>query len=201
MKKIIFTDLDGTLTLRDTYHIFIFHNLTLMMILKNYIGIIMMGLKYIFGFMSKEEVKRSSFKMFFSNYNTKKDIGNFISKIPWNHKIKNIVDAKKNEGYKVMLVSASPDVYLPYICEYLGYDGFLATKTLKDGDNLTGFFDGAVCNHEEKTRRIKEYLGDNKPKHTLSYGNSLGDYPMLAFCDESYFVKKSDIKKFDALNL
>jgi len=197
MNKIIFTDLDGTLTLRDTYHIFIFHNLTLMMILKNYIGITMMGFKYIFGFMSKEEVKRSSFRMFFSDYNTKKDIGNFISKIPWNHKIKNIVDAKKNEGYKVILVSASPDVYLPYICEHLGYDGFLATKTLKDGDNLTGLFDGAVCNHKEKTRRIKEYLGDSKPKHTLSYGNSLGDYPMLSFCDESYFVKKSDIKKFD----
>jgi HAD superfamily phosphoserine phosphatase-like hydrolase len=167
-----------------------------MLVLKNSIGLMSMGLKYIFGLMSKEAVKRTSFKMFFSNYNTKKDIKNFVDKIPWNNKIKDIVDAKKREGYKVILVSASPDVYLPYICDYLGYDGFLATKTLRDGDNLAGLFDGAVCNHEEKTRRIKEYLGDNEPSHTLSYGNSVGDYPMLRFCDESYFVKKSDIKKF-----
>jgi len=198
MNKIIFTDLDGTLTLRDTYHIFIFHNLTLMIVLKNSIGLIVMGLKYIFGLMSKELVKRTSFEMFFSNYNTKKDMGNFVDKIPWNKKIKDIIDTKKKEGYKVILVSASPDVYLPYICNYLGYDGFLATKTLRDGDNLTGLFDGEVCNYEEKTRRIKEYLGENKPSHTLSYGNSTGDYPMLQFCDESYFVKKSDIKKFDS---
>lgn len=196
MNKIIFTDLDGTLTLRDTYHIFIFHNLTPIIVLKNSIGLINMGLKYIFGFMSKELVKRSSFKMFFSNYDTQKDIGNFVEKVPWNRKIKEIVDAKRREGYKVILVSASPDVYLPYICDYLGYDGFLATKTLRDGDKLTGLFDGEVCNHEEKTRRIQEYLGDYKPEHTISYGNSTGDYPMLAFCDESYFVKKSDIKRF-----
>ena len=199
MNKIIFTDLDGTLTLRDTYHIFIFHNLTLITILKNSIGLIIMGLKYIFGFISKESVKRTSFEMFFSNYNTQKDIENFVDKIPWNKTIKDIVDSKKREGYKIILVSASPDVYLPYICDYLGYDGFLATKTLRDGDVLTGIFDGSVCNYEEKTRRIKEYLGDNKPSHTLSYGNSTGDYPMLRFCDESYFVKKSNIKKFDCL--
>ncbi len=196
MNKIIFTDLDGTLTLRDTYHIFIFHNLTFVSVFKNSFALIKLALGYISGITSKESVKRKSFKMFFTDYDTKKDMGNFVDKIPWNHKVKDIVDTKKRDGYKVILVSASPDVYLPHICEYLGYDGFLATKTIRDKDNLAGLFDGKVCNYEEKTRRIKEYLGDTKPSHTLSYGNSIGDYPMLKFCDESYFVKKSNIKMF-----
>ena len=198
MNKIIFTDLDGTLTLRDSYHIFIFHNLTLKLILKNSFALVKLAFGYIFGITNKESVKRKSFEMFFTNYDTKKDIGNFVEKIPWNHKIKDIVDTKKRDGYKVILVSASPDVYLPYICDFLGYDGFLATKTIRDKDKLTGLFDGLVCNYEEKTDRIKEYLGENKPSHTISYGNSIGDYPMLKFCDESYFVKKSNIKKFDS---
>lgn len=197
MQKIIFTDLDGTLTLRDTYHIFIFHNLTLNAVVKNSFGLTMMALKYIFGIWNKERVKRASFKMFYTDYNTQKDIGNFISKIPWNTPVKDIIDSKQKEGYKIILVSASPDVYLPYICNYLGYDGFLATKTSRDGDILDGTFDGAVCNFEEKTRRIEEFLDGASPKHTLSYGNSKGDYPMLRFCDESYFVQKANIKKFN----
>ena len=196
MNKIIFTDLDGTLTLRDTYHIFIFHNLTLPNVVKNAKGLTKMAFKYLTGSMTKEEVKRSSFKMFFSDYDTQKDIKNFVSKIPWNKTVVDMVNKKKKEGYKVILVSASPDVYLPHICEYLECDGFLATKTFKDENRLTGLFDGEVCNFEEKTRRIKEYLGNTQTSHTLSYGNSRGDHEMLRFCDEAYFVTKSDVQKF-----
>ena len=193
MQKIIFTDLDGTLTLRDTYHIFIFQNLSFSLVMKHSIGLIRLALGYIFGFTSKETVKRTTFKMFFNNFNTKSDISKFLTYIPWNNPVREIVDAKQKEGYKVILVSASPDVYLPAICNYLGYDGFLATKTLRDGDTLLGEFDGKICNFDEKTRRIKEYLGEEKLEYTLSFGNSKGDFDMLNFCDESYFVKKGRI--------
>ena len=195
-QKIIFTDLDGTLTLRDSYHIFIFHHLTLALVLKNALGLSKIGLGYIFGKISKEQVKRKTFKMFFTDYETAQNLDAFVRKIPWNKPVREIVDAKKEEGYKVILVSASPDVYLPAITEYLGYDGFLATKTVRNTQKLQGEFDGAVCNFEEKTKRIQEYLAGEKPTHTLSFGNSKGDYPMLEFCDEAYFVKKSKIKIF-----
>ncbi len=154
------------------------------------------GLGYIFGNISKEQVKRRTFKMFFTDYETTQNLDAFVSKIPWNKPVRKIVDAKQKEGYKVILVSASPDVYLPAITKHLGYDGFLATKTLRNAHKLQGEFDGAVCNFEEKTKRIQEYLAGEKPTHTLSFGNSKGDYPMLAFCDEAYFVKKADIRKF-----
>ena len=196
MNKIIFTDLDGTLTLRDTYHIFIFHNLTLKMVASNAFGLIRLALGYISGLITKEEVKRTSFKMFFTNYNSTQNLDKFLNKIPWNEPVRNIVDAKQKEGYKIILVSASPDVYLPAITAYLGYDGFLATKTLRDNDKLQGEFDGKVCNFEEKTRRIEEHIGDKQVDYTLSFGNSEGDFEMLNFCDESYFVKKAKITSF-----
>ena len=196
MEKIIFTDLDGTLTLRDTYNIFIFHNLTLSLSLQNALPVSLMTLKFLFGMLNKEGVKRASFKMYFSDYDTKKDIGNFLNKIPWNQPVINKIKAKQAEGYKVILVTASPDPYLHDICEHLGYDGFLATRTLQKNGILEGRFDGVVCNYEEKVTRIKEFLGTNKPTHTISFGNSKGDYPMLEFCDESYFVHKADIQKF-----
>jgi len=197
MQKIIFTDLDGTLTLRDTYNIFIFHNLTLSLSLKNALPVTLMTLKYIFGMLSKEGVKRASFKMYFSGYNTQKKIYGFLNKIPWNQPVIDKIREKQSEGYKVILVTASPDPYLHDICEHLGYDGFLATKTHHKNGILEGTFDGAVCNFDEKVVRIKEFLGRNKPTHTISFGNSKGDHPMLKFCDESYFVHKADIQKFN----
>ena len=197
MNKIIFTDLDGTLTLRDTYNIFIFHNLKLSLVLKNALGLTSMALKYLFGALSREGVKRASFKMFFDGYDSGKDIGDFLGKIPWNAPVLDMINAKKKEGYKVILVTASPDLYLPQICDHLKFDGFIATKTLRDGDVANGIFDGGVCNFEEKTKRVREFLGDDAPSHTVSYGNSTGDYSMLGFCDESYFVNKSDVRKFE----
>ncbi len=196
MSKIVFTDLDGTLTLRDTYHIFIFHNLTMRTIIKNSYALVKMGAGYLLGSLSKEQVKRASFAMFFDGYDTTQDLTKFVSKIPWNRVVLEQVNAKRAEGYQVILVTASPDIYLEAICEHLEYDGFLATKTFREGNYTTGIFDGAVCNFEEKKRRIQEFLENEKTTYTISYGNSSGDYEMLRLCDESYFVKKSDIKKF-----
>jgi len=97
----------------------------------------------------------------------------------------------------VIIVTASPDVYVKHVCKYLGYDGYIATKTLDDGEFLTGKIDGEVCNFEQKPKRIAEFLGTQTPEHTLAFGNSSGDYAMLRLCDESYFVKKSSIKRFE----
>jgi len=104
---------------------------------------------------------------------------------------------KRDEGYRVIIVTASPDVYVKHVCEYLGYDGFISTQTLDDGKYLSGAFDGEVCNFGEKTKRINAFLNGVTPEHTISYGNSSGDFEMLRFCDESYFVKKLDIKRFE----
>ena len=196
MKKIIFTDLDGTLTLRDSYHVFIFHNLTIGLVFKNAFGLLLMGVKYLTGLLSKEGVKRSSFEMFFTGYDVNKELQSFVEKISWNEKVINLVNAKKEEGYKVILVSASPDIYMPAIVQHLKYDGFLATKTLRNGEKLEGHFDGKVCNFDEKKRRILEYLGDERATHTISYGNSSGDFEMLSYCDDSYFVTKSKVEHF-----
>lgn len=196
MQKIVFTDLDGTLTLRDTYHIFLSHNITASLFFKNASQILLMLAKYFAGAISKEGLKRSSFKLFFTNYDTTKELQSFVAKIPWNKSVLERVNAKKHEGYRVILVSASPDVYLDAVVKELGYDGYLATKTLRKGELLEGSFDGAVCNFDEKKRRILEFLNGVKPEHTLSFGNSKGDFAMLSFCDESYFVKGSSIKPF-----
>ena len=197
MQKIIFTDLDGTLTLKDTYTKFVFQNLNFVKVLKNIPTLATMLLKYKLKIYNNDDVKQITFKMFFEGYDSEQSLDSFADEIAWNMRVRELIDVKRKEGYKVIIVTASPDVYVKQVCEYLGYDGFISTQTQENGRYLSGVFEGRVCNFDEKTQRIKAFMGEEKLGHTISYGNSSGDFAMLRFCDESYFVKKLDIKRFE----
>lgn len=197
MNKILFTDLDGTLTLKDTYTKFVLKNLKISIVLQNISTLWNMWMEHRSGKINDDDVKKITFKMFFKGYAKDINIGNFTKEIPWNTKVLALIEAKRQEGYKIVIVTASPDVYVKHVCEYLGYDAFIATQTIDDGNYLTGEFHGEVCNFEEKPKRIVEFLEGETPTHTISYGNSSGDYAMLRWCDESYFVNKLNIKRFE----
>jgi len=197
MNKIIFTDLDGTLTLKDTYTKFVLQNLKTCTVVQNLPTLLWMGIRHTLKMINDDDVKKITFGMFFTGYDKDKDISDFAKEIPWNTLVLEQIEVKRQEGYKVIIVTASPDVYVKHVCEYLGYDGFISTQTLDDGKYLSGELEGEVCNFEEKPKRITAFLEGQTPEHTISYGNSSGDYAMLRFCDESYFVKKLDIKRFE----
>ncbi|MDF1877260.1 HAD-IB family phosphatase [Sulfurimonas sp. SAG-AH-194-L11] len=197
MQKIIFTDLDGTLTLKDTYTKFVLQNLRVGVVLKNLFPLLSMVVKHRLKIYNDDDVKMTTFKMFFTGYDRENSLDGFAQSIPWNTKVLQLIETKRQEGYKVILVTASPDIYVKYICEYLGYDGFISTKTVDTGRYLDGNFDGKVCNFLQKPKRILEFLDGVETEHTISYGNSSGDTAMLEFCDESYFVKKKNIKRFE----
>ena len=198
MQKIIFTDLDGTLTLKDTYTKFVLQNLRVGVVLKNLPTLAMMLVKHKLKIYNDDDVKMTTFKMFFEGYDREDSLDGFAETVPWNTKVMELIEAKRKDGYKVIIVTASPDIYVKYVCDYLGYDGFISTKTVDAGRYLDGAFDGKVCNFEEKPKRILEFLKGDETEHTISYGNSSGDFAMLEFCDESYFVKKLDIKRYES---
>jgi HAD superfamily phosphoserine phosphatase-like hydrolase len=198
MQKIIFTDLDGTLTLKDTYTKFVLQNLRVGVVLKNLPTLAMMFVKHKLKIYNDDDVKMTTFKMFFEGYDRETSLDGFAEGILWNTKVLEQIEAKRKEGYKVIIVTASPDIYVEYVCKYLSYDGFISTKTVDNGRYLDGAFDGKVCNFKEKPKRILEFLAGEETSHTISYGNSSGDFAMLEFCDESYFVNKLNIKRFES---
>ena len=91
-------------------------------------------------------------------------------------------------GHRVVLVSASPELYVGVIAELLGAHGFLGTRLAVDPlGRLTGGYLGNNCRGEEKLRRLTEWVdhlsvGDNKPE-LYAYGNSRGDRRMLSAAD------------------
>ncbi|MDJ0771249.1 MAG: HAD-IB family hydrolase [Ilumatobacter sp.] len=92
------------------------------------------------------------------------------------------------EGHRVVLVSASYEVYLRHIAAALGADGVLATRLDVDLDGrCTGRLDGANCRGVEKVRRLTTWLdraGLERSAVTLwAYGDSAGDRELLAAAD------------------
>jgi phosphatidylglycerophosphatase C len=100
-------------------------------------------------------------------------------------------------GHTVVIVSASPALYVRQIALDLGVAGSVSTELeVDEGGNLTGRYDGKNCRGEEKLRRVRELLdelgvGDTGPELPLyAYGNSRGDLRLLGSADRPVDVSK-----------
>jgi phosphatidylglycerophosphatase C len=94
-------------------------------------------------------------------------------------------------GHRVVLLSASPDVYVPAIGKYLGIDEVLCTRVRGDADSWEGHIDGLNCKGEAKVRLLCEYLGvDRWPGESFAYGDSKSDLPVLQWASRGFLVTK-----------
>ena len=106
------------------------------------------------------------------------------------------VDWHRRQGHVLVLVSASPELYVAPVGEELGFDGVLATRLEVDRAGLlTGRFEGRNCRGSEKLRRLDEWLdelwdgattsasGRDQRPFLWAYGNSAGDRQLLAAAD------------------
>jgi phosphatidylglycerophosphatase C len=95
------------------------------------------------------------------------------------------VDWHRREGHELVLVSASPELYVSPIGRRLGFDAVLATRLEVGGDGrLTGRLVGANCRGPEKVVRLREWRGDTLTV-AYAYGDSTGDREMLAMATTS----------------
>lgn len=89
----------------------------------------------------------------------------------------------RSEGYRIVVVTASADVYMRLLPEFLPVDDVIATQCPLDE---SGRYTGKVsenCKGDEKPRRIRAWLEENGiTPHwpdCRAYGDSLSDAPML----------------------
>jgi HAD superfamily hydrolase (TIGR01490 family) len=90
----------------------------------------------------------------------------------------------RDEGHDVVLVSASPQIYVDVLVEEFVIAGGLGTRLAVDTrGKLTGSYLGKNCRGTEKMRRLNEWIAgrryDVEPV-IYAYGNSRGDRRLLA---------------------
>lgn len=95
------------------------------------------------------------------------------------------IEEYRAAGARVVLVSASLDLWLTPIAEALGV-ALISTEAAWSGERFVGLA-GPNCRGPEKVRRIQAQLDPADYAHCIAYGDSSGDREMLAMADEAHF--------------
>jgi len=195
VKTVIF-DLDGTITKRDTYLPFLFlclrefglRNWTILL-LPCYV------LLYWAGSMPNSALKSAFLNAILSGISVRQleaVSDRFISVLLRSNMNKESVGRLSmhlREGHRVILATASLDVYVRPLAERLGISEVVCTSAETKNGVITGRIMGANCHGIEKVRRLEERLGSAELREAVFYTDHHSDLPLLERVKQGILVK------------
>lgn len=96
--------------------------------------------------------------------------------------------AHVSAGDYTVMMSASPDLYVPLIAQALGAGECICTPVRWNADRLDGRLAGPNCRGEEKARVLERLRQQHPGLAVIGYGNSGADVAHLMRCDEAVYV-------------
>jgi phosphatidylglycerophosphatase C len=104
-------------------------------------------------------------------------------------------------GARLVLMSASTDLYVPAIGAALGFDEVICTGVRWDGDRLDGHLTTPNRRGTEKTRCFEALRSSYPGLKTAAYGNAGSDLDHLRLADEPLLVNASPSARSQAAKL
>lgn len=117
-----------------------------------------------------------------------------LSRVPSDVQVgaKAAIARDRNEGYRLIMATAAPELYALAIGAALGFDAVIATRHMRrDNGDWGAALLGSNCYGAEKARRVTEWLreqGIEKPAHMRAYSDHHSDAPLFAMADEAVLV-------------
>jgi phosphatidylglycerophosphatase C len=99
-----------------------------------------------------------------------------------------VLQAHARAGHNLVLMSASPDLYVPYVGALLGFERTVCTFLNWRGDILDGTLRTANCRGEEKVRQLAILRAQYPGARIVAYGNSASDVAHLQRADQAVLV-------------
>ena len=96
------------------------------------------------------------------------------------------IEWHKGRGDRLVMVSASLDLYLAPVADALGFDDLLCTNPSVNHMVFDGRLVGKNCRGPEKVCRLTNLLGNLSEYELHAYGDSAGDREMLAVASHPY---------------
>jgi len=195
---LVFMDLDGTITRKDTLFAFIRYCFNAgryysgLARLAPYLAMNRVGLYP--SAKAKELVLRKFFGEFTKEHFEKKGDEFSAKVLPGmirKRAIKEIA-SHQSAGATIVVVTASLHAWCRGWCREFYLD-LIATDFEVSGGKVTGSLQGKNCKGTEKVRRIQEQYDLKKASKIYAYGDSRSDLPMLGIADIKYY--KWRIKK------
>lgn len=95
----------------------------------------------------------------------------------------------RGQGHRLLLMSASPDFYVPDIGAVLGFNDCICTSVRWRLDGcLDGRLSSANRRGPEKTRCLRDFLGKYPASAVYAYGNSSADLDHMRLATEAWYV-------------
>lgn len=95
-------------------------------------------------------------------------------------------------GDHVVLLSASPDLYVPRIGALLGAHETHCTRVRWNGELLDGRLEGLNRRDEEKLRVIQQLRAAHPGLAVIAYGNSAPDLVHMHLCEQAVYVNADE---------
>ena len=102
-----------------------------------------------------------------------------------------VLEAHRAAGDHLVLLSASPDLYVPRIGRALGFELTLCTEIAWQGERLLGSLKTANRRGAEKTRCLAWLRGRYPNIPVIAYGNSASDLDHMRQADRALLVNGS----------
>lgn len=189
-------DFDGTLTRRDTFIPFALFVVGPWRWIKGLVQLIPNIALFLLRQISRQQLKEKAIALFFGGMrhaDLQREGEEFareiIPKLLKKRALEQMTWHQK-EGHRVILISASPEIYLNPWAQQMGITHVCSSKLeVNGGGRITGLIVGLNCRGPEKVRRLKELLGEEKTYELYAYGDSPGDRELLDFADHSFYRK------------
>ncbi len=101
------------------------------------------------------------------------------------------VEAHRAAGHCLVLLSASPDLYVTRIGALLGFEFTLCTEIAWQGTTLDGRLLTANRRGDEKVRCLSQIRSRYPGSEIIAYGNSSSDLPHLSQVEHAFLVNGS----------
>lgn len=184
-KTVAAFDFDVTITTKDTFVPFLVLAFGRLRVYQAFLWLALDGFMVLFKIESRDRFKELIVNALFKGQSVDrlKNIGQEHAR-----KIKNLVRPSalhriswhKERGHRLVMVSASLDLYLEPIAAELGFNDLLCTRLSSDGCTFDGGLSGRNCRGPEKAVLLKNLLGDLSGFEIHGYGDSNGDNELLA---------------------
>ena len=198
-KSLAVFDLDKTLTIRDTYLLYLFTALkTYPTRIFRCIVLPIHTIAFLCGFRGNAWLKERFLGAVLA--------GRTISEIQrineqflhrllkggMNHSTLDLLEHHRNKGDRLVLLSASLDLYVNDIGNALGFDQILATRAEVSEDVLTGKLAGPNLKGPEKVRALKSLLGNARDDLEITaYGDHKSDVDLLGWVDHGFWINRT----------
>lgn len=102
-----------------------------------------------------------------------------------------VIASHRARGDRLVLLSASPDLFVPALGGAMGFDEVHCTGVRWDGEALHGALTTANRRGDEKLRVLQALRARHPQCHVTGYGNSRPDLVHLRACDAAVYVNAS----------